>query len=389
MSQMPSTLPQTQSPAVAPSALSEAERSVFEAGSIAASFGFFGIVWLDQKLRVTGRYGWLVDFVQPGAPITTSVLPLIGLEDEIIGLKDRPDRIIELPAVAVAEPGGDARKLNFTFFWNGARDGVTMLVYRSSSQTKLEFELSKQIRARLMAEAAVTATSKELARANADLESFASIVSHDLKAPLRHMRYLAEGAAQRMNPNQNEALVSGLRDIESQAQRMSLMLTALFEYSSLGRKYEALAPVDTRALVEQLRDSLPTTGIKVIIAGDWPLFTTIKAPLDLILRNLIGNALQHHDRVNGTITVSCQDGPEALVMTVADDGPGIGAEHHASIFLPFRTLETTASTTSSGMGLAMVKKTVEGAGGSIAIASDPASSRGTTFTVRWPKYIDA
>jgi signal transduction histidine kinase len=389
MSQMPSTSPHNRSPAVAPDALDDAERAVLEVGAIAASFGFFGIVWLDKTLSVTGRYGWLVDFVQPGVPITTSVLPLIGLEAEIIGLKDRPDRIIELPAVAVAEPGGDARKLNFTFFWNSARDGVMMLVYRSASQTELELELSKQIRARLMAEAAVTATSKELARANADLESFAAIVSHDLKAPLRHMRYLAEAAAQQIDPARNAALVSGLHAIEVQAQRMSQMLAALFEYSSLGRKYEALAPVDTLALVNSIRESCSSTGIKVVIAGDWPHLTTIQAPLDLVLRNLVGNALQHHDRANGTINVSGQDGPEALVITVADDGPGIGAEHHASIFLPFRTLEATASATSSGMGLAMVKKAVEGAGGSIAIASDPASRRGTTFTVHWPKYIVA
>ncbi len=380
-------MPLTPSLAAASEHFTASEQSVYEVGAIAASFGFFGVIWLDRQLLVLDSYGWLVDFVQRGQPVTDSILPVIGLEDEIIALRNSPDRVIELPAVAVAEAGRTAHKMNFTFFWNSAQDGPIVLAYRSSSQTELEIELSKQIRARLMAEAEVTAKSKELARANADLESFAAIVSHDLKAPLRHVRCLAEAAAQDPAGSSDAELLQKLHDIEAQAQRMSQMLTALFDYSELGRKYEALEIVDTLALMETIRRTFSRSSMAIKIDGQWPALSTLKALLDLVLRNLINNAAQHHDRDSGVIVVACRDSQQALVMTVSDDGPGIAAEHHASIFLPFRTLACVDTARSTGMGLAMVKKAVESAGGTISVASNPALQRGTTFTIHWPKYI--
>jgi signal transduction histidine kinase len=364
------------------------ERSVYDAGAIIASFGIFGVIWLDRNLNVVHTYGQLVDFVTCGQPVTDSVLAIIGLESEITSLADHPDRMIELPAVAVADPLGHPKRLNFTFFWNSDRCCPVALAYRSSSQTELEMELSKQIRARLMAEAEVTAKSKELARANSDLESFAAIVSHDLKAPLRHMQGMAQSAAEEAESRGDASLKTTLAEIQVHAQRMSQMLSALLDYSTLGRKYEALESVDTRALIQSIKTSLPRGGIHIAIEGDWPAVTTLRAPLDLVLRNLIGNALQHHDRVAGQIRVICDDSLHALTFTVSDDGPGIDARHHAAIFLPFRTLQSDGVSTSSGMGLAMVKKAVESAGGSIVLVSNPALRRGTAFTVTWPKYLD-
>ena len=376
------------SDAAASETCSLSERSVYDAGAIIARFGIFGIIWLDRKLNVVHTYGQLVDFVTCGQPVTDSVLAIIGLESEITALAEHPDRMIELPAVAVADPLGHPKRLNFTFFWNPDMCCPMALAYRSSSQTELEFELSKQIRARLMAEAEVTAKSKELARANSDLESFAAIVSHDLKAPLRHMQAMAQAAAGDAASRGDASHRTMLADIQVHAQRMSQMLSALLDYSTLGRKYEALESVDTRALIQSIKTSLPHGGIDIAIEGDWPSVTTLRAPLDLVLRNLIGNALQHHDRPSGQICVICNDSLHALTFTVSDDGPGIDVQHHASIFLPFRTVQSGGVSHSTGMGLAMVKKAVESAGGSIVLASSPSSGRGTAFTVTWPKYLD-
>ena len=227
-------------------------------------------------------------------------------------------------------------------FWNAGRECPMALAYKSASQTELEVELSKQIRARLMAEAEVIAKSKELARANADLESFAAIISHDLKAPLRHMRQMTEAAFDKTSGDTADDMRNTLRDIERQSRRMSDMMTALLDYSTLGRKYEAIEPVDTAALIAAIRDSLPKTGHTVTITGDWPVIATLRAPLDLVLRNLVGNALQHHDRPAGKITVGCEEQLQSLVFTIHDDGPGIDPRHHASIFMPFRTLKSSA-----------------------------------------------
>ena len=355
-----------------------------KAGKVIAGYGIYGIVWLDNNLNAENRFGKLVDFVELGKPITDSVLPLIGLEDEIQGLRQNPSRILELPAVAVATADGNYKRMNFTFVWLADEQQPMMLAYRSNSQTELELELSKQIRARLMAEEVITAKSKELARANADLESYAAIISHDLKEPLRHMRYIADDVIAECAERGDEDLGKKLSEIQQLSRRMSHMLSELLDYASLGRKYEGLAQTDTRALVESITRSIRENGFDVQIDGNWPSITTLAAPLDLILRNLIQNAQKHHDGATGRIRVSCSDETVTLVFTVADDGPGIDQAHHEAVFLPFRALGTSGGT---GLGLAMVKKMAESVGGSIKLNSDPAEGCGATFTLYWPKYI--
>lgn len=355
-----------------------------KAGKVIAGYGIYGIVWLDNDLKAENRFGKLVDFVELGKPITDSVLPLIGLEDEIQGLRENPSRILELPAVAVATADGNYKRMNFTFVWLADEQQPMMLAYRSNSQTELELELSKQIRARLMTEEVVTAKSKELARANADLESYAAIISHDLKGPLRHMRYIADELMADCTARGDESQGKKLAEIQQLSRRMSHMLSELLDYASLGRKYEGLSQTDTRALLESITRSIREKGFDVQTDGDWPVITTLAAPLDLILRNLIQNAQKHHDGTMGRIRVSCSDEASALVFTVADDGPGIAPEHHQSVFLPFRAIGSSGGT---GLGLAMVKKMAEAVGGSVNLKSDPALQRGATFTLFWPKYI--
>ena len=361
--------------------------AILDAAVMVAGYGSYGLVWLNEELKATSSYGQLVEFITLGAPITDSVLALHGLEAEILNLRSTPARILELPAIGLAQPDGETKRLNFSIFWQQSQAAFLILIYRVASQTELELELSRQIRARLMAEAAVTATSKELLRANTDLESFAAIISHDLKGPMRHMRRLTQQLAEEAKVAGHHPLSARLTEIETQSQRMSQMLSALLDYSSLGRKYEALVPVDTAQLIKSVVASLPKSGIAISINGSWPEIWTLAAPLDLVLRNLIENAIKHHDREHGEIEVSCAQSANALTISVADDGPGISQKHHEAAFLPFRTLSSEHSADSAGMGLAMVKKVVETAGGAIVLSSNPAEQRGTTFFVTWPTHM--
>jgi signal transduction histidine kinase len=387
MSQKPSSTQPSPSPAATLEAIGPAGWKVLEAGNLLAEFGSFGVIWMTKDLVVEDTFGRLANFVTKGAAVTDSILPIIGLESEILALANNPARVLELPAVSVATGTDRVGKLNFTFIWNTQRDSPMAIAYKSASQTEIEIELSKQIRARLMAEAEVTAKSKELARANTDLESFAAIISHDLKAPLRHMRQLTETAFDKTGAADDASMRDILRDIEGQSRRMSHMLTALLDYSTIGRKYEALESVDTGALIAAVKDSLPDSGHVVSIKGHWPVLSTLRAPLDLVLRNLTGNAMQHHDKATGEIVATCEEQQQSLVFSISDDGPGIDPHHHESIFLPFRTLRKDTEKESTGMGLAAVKKTVESAGGTIEVTSDPGIKRGTTFTVTWPKIL--
>ncbi len=359
-----------------------------------AEKGVYGLVWLDRDLVARSSYGPLVSFIAVGQPVTDTVVALIGLEDDIHALTATPDRLLELPAVAIIGPDGSAPRLNFTVFWLPAIERFLLLVYKASSRSDIEVELTRQVRGRLIAEAEVQAKSRELARANEelgianrDLEQYAAIISHDLKAPLRALRYLADDAGRALDdgaPGKARALVAEMR---IQSQRMSRMMSALLDYASAGRKSDATALVDTRALAEAVAASLPhPAGLLIEVAGDWPEIVTLEAPLDLVLRNLLDNALKHHDRDTGVIRLHARDAGPAIELQVSDDGPGIPAAAHSAIFMPFRTLGGPAEGT--GMGLALVLRTLEAVGGTITVASDPAHARGTTFTLTWPKSAD-
>lgn len=365
-------------------------RALAEAIAHLADAELYGLVWLTHELTVEMTYGPLVDFVTQGKPLTDSILALIGLEDDIRALRSCPGQLLELPAVAVASESGDSKRLNFVLFWLADEDRPMLLAFRANVQTELELELSRQIRARLMAEAEISAKSRELARANADLESFAAIVSHDLKAPLRHTRMIADDVIVEVSQaGAPDEVTQKLRQLQALSRRMSHMLSELFDYATLGRKYEALAQTDTRELVQHIASSFPDSAVSISIKGNWPVVTTLAAPLDLVLRNLIQNAIQHHDRPSGVITLTCEEHSDHLAFSVADDGPGIMPKDHAAAFLPFRKLDPSKGRPGdgTGMGLAMVKKMVEAAGGSIILESDPEVRRGTRFHVSWPRFI--
>lgn len=363
------------------------------AGRLLAERGIYGLVWFDADLLVNARYGRLSDFVEVGEPLTERCYALVGLEDEIRSLPADIGRLIDLPAVQIVSAERTLPRLNLTIFWHAEGGHFLMLLARATSRSDLEVELSKQMRARLIAEAAVAAKSRELARANRDLEDFAGIVSHDLKAPLRALRYAAEDITALLDAGDVVAARARLDEIAGRTRRMTSMTTALLDYASVGRKADVAETLDTREVIEDVVRSMPVpAGFTVAVTGDWPRLTTVRAALDLVLRNLIDNAVKHHDRRHGAITIEAAPGASELLITVRDDGPGIAPEHHAAVLLPFRTLAAgtghdTGRDTGTGMGLAFVNRTVETVGGRLAIRSNPAHGRGTAFVLGWPLAI--
>ncbi len=362
------------------------------AGMMLAERGIYGMIWVDETLTTVARYGRLVDFVEVGEPLTRELLPLVGLEDEIRALKDSDGRVIELPGIAIVDNKGESPKINISVFWSKDEESFLVVLTRYSSRSDLEVELSRQIRARLMAEAEVMQTSKELAktnaelaRANRDLEEFASIISHDLKAPMRHLRYIVDEIETATEGALSGSAISKLSELRDQSRRMSGMLTSLLEYSSVGRKEEIAEEIDTHGLIHAIIGSMRRTpGFEIEIAGFWPTISTVVAPLDLVLRNLVDNAIKHHDRADGHIRISCADKGDTLLISVEDDGPGIAKDQHAAAFLPFRRLKPGGAE-GQGMGLAFVKRWVEAAGGRLDLESDPSLRRGTTMRLQWPK----
>ena len=123
-------------------------------------------------------------------------------------------------------------------------------------------------------------------------------------------------------------------------------------------------------------------GFKLAVSGKIKPFRTAETPLKTILRNLISNAIKHHDKSQGNIEIKLFTEGSYNVYEIKDDGPGIPKVAQARIFKLFQTL--AKNNESSGIGLALSKRMAEAHGGHIALFSAE-GARGSMFRVYWPK----
>ncbi|CAN5768561.1 hypothetical protein BH10CHL1_BH10CHL1_07840 [soil metagenome] len=230
----------------------------------------------------------------------------------------------------------------------------------------------------------VTERTLELQRSNQELDQFAYVASHDLKAPLRGIDLLAQWISEDAEAVLPAAAQDHLNKLRGRVKRLDKLLDDLLAYSRAGRIQYQHEAVDTGVLVQSLIELLaPPTGASITLAETMPILTTARAPLETVLRNLIGNALKHHHNPGASrvhITAQLEGG--WATFTVSDDGPGIDPAFHERIFQLFQTLRPRDHVEGSGMGLAIVKKTVESVGGMVQIESQV--GRGTLFRFTWP-----
>jgi PAS domain S-box-containing protein len=224
---------------------------------------------------------------------------------------------------------------------------------------------------------------RELERSNADLERFAYVASHDLRAPLHAIARLAEWVRVDIAAIASSEAVENLELLQGRALRLQMLLDGLLAYSRVGQVGSPIEDVDIAALVRDIADVLaPPPGFLIACAGTMPSLHTRRSPILVVLQNLIANGLKHHDRAEGRVTVSAHVVDEVAEFRVSDDGPGIPPQFHDRVFEIFQTLQSRDEVDSSGIGLSIVKKEVESHGGRIWIESTP-PERGTTFIFTW------
>ena len=223
---------------------------------------------------------------------------------------------------------------------------------------------------------------RELERSNKELDGFAYVASHDLKAPLRAINSLAGFIIDDVGDQIPQESRDDLQTMRQRVGRMNGLLDDLLAYSRVGRKDGAPIDVDTGEIVREIVDMLdPPPDFAVNVQSDMPLLHTPHAAIHLVFRNLIGNAIKHHDRPDGQIKIAANGNGEQIEFVVSDDGPGIPSNLHEKAFGMFQTLKKRDKVEGSGMGLALVKKTVESYGGTINLESD--KGRGATFRFSW------
>lgn len=264
-----------------------------------------------------------------------------------------------------------AIEVSFSSFESDGIQSVAAIVRDVTDRNKREEELQVLVAA--------------LERSNAELDSFAYVASHDLKAPLR----VIDNASQWIEADLAEHFDDDTREsmdlLRGRIKRMERLLDDLLQHSRIGRIDQAVQLAPGKALIEDIVMLLPPSdGFVIDVSPAFGDITLPMLPLRTILLNLVSNAIKHHDRSVGRITLSVTDGPDWMRFGVADDGPGIPSEYHTRVLAMFQTLRPRDQVEGSGMGLAMVKKHVEVLGGTLTIESD--GSRGATFWVEIPKY---
>ena len=227
-------------------------------------------------------------------------------------------------------------------------------------------------------------TTALLKKRNQELDRFAYITSHDLKAPLRAIANLAtwlnEDIAD-LIPEENQ---QQLHLMQSRVKRMDNLIQGLLEYSRVGKKDTPIGKVNTKKLIAEVVDSLnPPPGFEIIVDDNLPVLKTKKLLLQQVFANLIGNAVKYHPQQQGEISISAADRDKFYQFSVADDGLGIDPQYHDRIFVIFQTLQARDTIESTGIGLSIVKKIVEGQGGKIWL--DSQLDKGTTFYFTWRK----
>jgi signal transduction histidine kinase len=228
---------------------------------------------------------------------------------------------------------------------------------------------------------------KELARSNQDLDEFAYVASHDLKAPLRGIDQISSWIAEDIEAQNLSEIPDHIRLMRSRVQRLEHLLDDLLEYSRANRTTDKVSKINFNSLINDTFELIsPPEGFQLTIENDIPDFLTPKAPFEQVIRNLLSNAVKHHDKPNGHIKIRIEDKQDFYKFYFTDDGPGISEQHHDTIFKMFKTLRPRDEIEGSGMGLALIKKIVEHYSGSVNVQANTVN--GCTFHFTWPKKFN-
>ena len=224
----------------------------------------------------------------------------------------------------------------------------------------------------------------DLEKSNQELENFSYVASHDLKTPLRAIKNRALWVVEDSEERLTEESQEHLNKLQGSILRMEALLDDLLEYARVSQEESELNVVDTTELVHDVVELLsPPEGVQVDI-GALPKLYTIKTPLYRVFSNLIGNAIKyHHQPEKAHVKVTATQTNSLVTFSVEDDGPGIEKKYHERIFKVFQRLQGNEEIMGTGIGLSIVKKSVEQYGGTVSLTSN--EGKGCLFSFTWPK----
>jgi PAS domain S-box-containing protein len=338
-------------------------------------------------------------------------IKVLDLEGHLLSMSEGGQKLLEIDDMA------PYLNLSFIDFWKGkeregcleaiskARQGDTGIFYgyfETAKGTPKWWEIvvspikdadgsidrllavSRDITERKLAERRQAQLLEQLEKTNQELKDFAYIVSHDLKAPLRGIKTLAEWIttdyADKFDDNGKEQinLLTGRVD------RMHNLIDGILQYSRVGRAEEEKVVVNLNELATEAIDMIaPPENITITIENELPTVECGQTRIMQVFQNLLSNAVKYMDKPKGQIKVGCVEEDGFWKFSVADNGPGIEEKYFEKIFQLFQTLAPRDESESTGIGLTVIKKIVEMYGGKIWVQSKV--GEGSTFFFTLPK----
>jgi len=225
----------------------------------------------------------------------------------------------------------------------------------------------------------------ELKQANENLREFTRVASHDLRSPLRGIADLVEWVQEDLGESPKAEVAHNLGRIADRVTRLEQLISDLLRYARSEQADSDCVRVEVSALVQDILrvEPLPS-GFAIDINVDNEPIWAPRTPLETVLRNLISNAVKHHDRGSGQIVVDVRDDEGFCRISVSDDGPGFSQHARERVFRLFQTAGSIKRI-GLGLGLALAKRLVEVHGGRIELESPLADQRGSCFRLWWPR----
>jgi light-regulated signal transduction histidine kinase (bacteriophytochrome) len=294
------------------------------------------------------------------------------------------------PHAKAPAPGAPAQLSPRTSFaaWRETIHGCSQPWHSGELELAVEFRTAllgiALERAEQMAELA-----EELTRSNKELEAFSYSVSHDLRAPLRHIVGFADLLIESSGSEDTQQRQRFLKNIKDAARLAGKLVDDLLSFSQMGRASLHPSTIDMRELVAGCIDklALETRGRDI----DWdigPLPTVSADPafLHLAMFNLLSNAVKFTGKQDpAVIRVSAEDHPQETVFHIADNGAGFNMEYVHKLFGVFQRLHRMEDFQGTGIGLANVRRIVERHNGRVWASS--VQGEGATFSFALPKPV--
>lgn len=229
-------------------------------------------------------------------------------------------------------------------------------------------------------------TQAALAESNAELENFASIVSHDLKEPLRKILVFGDRLRSRSQAGLDERNLDYLGRMQKASTRMQVLIHGLLEYSRVQTRPEPFQVVDLGEIVNgvlvDLEIAVEESHAKVHV-GELPRIDAAPLQMRQLFQNLIANAIKFRaPETAPTIHIDARPDDDSLRIEVRDEGIGFEPEYAERIFGIFQRLHGRSEYPGTGIGLAICRRIAERHGGTLRAIGEPGV--GATFVIEVP-----